>query len=44
MPISTVERIVEQVRRTQHKRYPPEIFKLSFRSHGSDWRYPREWS
>jgi NAD+ synthase len=38
-----VRRIVEQVRRTQHKRYPPEVFKLSFRSHGSDWRYPREW-
>jgi NAD+ synthase len=41
--LSKVERIVEQVRKTQHKRYPPEIFKLSFRSHGSDWRYPREW-
>ena len=43
VPLSKVARIVEQVRRTQHKRYPPEIFKLSFRSHGSDWRYPREW-
>jgi NAD+ synthase len=43
IPFSTVERIVEQVRKTQHKRYPPEIFKLSIRSHGSDWRYPREW-
>jgi len=41
--LSQVERIVEQVKKTQHKRYPPEIFKLSFRSHGSDWRYPREW-
>jgi len=41
--LSKVERILEQVRKTQHKRYPPEVFKLSFRSHGSDWRYPREW-
>ena len=43
VPLSKVERVVEQVRITQHKRYPPEIFKLSSRSHGSDWRYPREW-
>ena len=43
VPLSKIERVVEQVRRTQHKRHPPEIFKLSFRSHGSDWRYPREW-
>jgi len=42
-PLSKVEGIVEQVRTTQHKRYPPEIFKPSLRSHGSDWRYPREW-
>jgi NAD+ synthase len=43
IPLRKVNRLVEQVRRTQHKRYPPEVFKLSFRSHGSDWRYPREW-
>jgi NAD+ synthase len=43
IPLPEVERIVGQVRKTQHKRYPPEVFKLSFRSHGSDWRYPREW-
>jgi len=43
VPLATVERIVQQVKRTQHKRYPPEVFKLSLRSHGSDWRYPREW-
>lgn len=39
----TIKRIVGHVKSTQHKRYPPEIFRLSFRSHGSDWRYPREW-
>ncbi|MDA4117872.1 MAG: NAD+ synthase [Thaumarchaeota archaeon] len=38
-----VDRIVGLVKKTQHKRYPPEIFRVSFRSHGSDWRYPREW-
>ncbi len=43
IPMSNVERIIDQVRRTQHKRYPPVVFKLSSRSHGSDWRYPREW-
>lgn len=42
-PLSKIERVVQQVRRTQHKRYTPEIFKLSSRSHGSDWRYPRAW-
>ncbi len=43
IPRVQVERIMRKVRRTQHKRYPPEVFKLSFRAHGSDWRYPREW-
>lgn len=38
-----IDRIVRLVKKTQHKRYPPEIFRVSFRSHGSDWRYPREW-
>ncbi len=43
VPRERVERIVGLVKKTQHKRYPPEIFRVSFRSHGSDWRYPREW-
>ncbi len=43
IPLKVVNRIVAMVKRTQHKRYPPEIFRVSFRSHGSDWRYPREW-
>jgi NAD+ synthase len=43
VPISTVEKITNMIKNSQHKRLPPEIFKISFRSHGSDWRYPREW-
>ncbi len=39
----TVERVVKMVKQTQHKRLPPEVFRLSRRAHGSDWRYPREW-
>lgn len=38
-----VERVLKMVKQTQHKRQLPEIFRLSTRSHGSDWRYPREW-
>ncbi|MCS7145694.1 MAG: NAD+ synthase [Aigarchaeota archaeon] len=41
--VEKVERVVKMVKQTQHKRLPPEIFRLSGRSHGSDWRYPREW-
>ncbi len=41
--LKTVKRIIRQVKKTQHKRSNPEIFRMSFRSHGSDWRYPREW-
>jgi len=44
IPIKKVRKIVQQVKSTQHKRYPAEIFKLGFRCHGSDWRYPREWA
>lgn len=43
IPVASVEKVVESVKKTQHKRYPAEIFRLSFRSHGSDWRYPRRW-
>jgi NAD+ synthase len=42
--IQKVKKVIRQVKLTQHKRCPAEIFKLSFRSHGSDLRYPREWS
>lgn len=41
--IEVVERVMRMVKQTQHKRQLPEIFRLSARSHGSDWRYPREW-
>jgi NAD+ synthase len=43
VPKKKVDEVVRLVKRTQHKRYPPEIFRVSYRSHGSDWRYPREW-
>jgi len=38
-----VEKIIGMVKRTQHKRLPPEVFHISFRDIGSDWRYPRQW-
>jgi len=41
--IKEVLRVIELVKKTQHKRLPAEIFRVSFRAHGSDWRYPREW-
>jgi NAD+ synthase len=41
--LGLVRRVVSMVKATQHKRQLPEIFRLSQRSHGSDWRYPREW-
>ncbi len=44
IPIQKVRKVIQQVKVTQHKRCPAEIFKVSFRSHGSDLRYPREWS
>lgn len=40
----TVERIMTMVKVTQHKRLPPEVFKIGFRDFGSDWRYPRQWA
>ncbi|MDW8042878.1 MAG: NAD+ synthase [Nitrososphaerota archaeon] len=40
---SLVERVERMVRSSQHKRMMPEVFRIGFRSHGSDWRYPREW-
>jgi len=41
--VSVVDRIDALVRRSQHKRLPPEIFRLSGRAVGSDWRYPRRY-
>lgn len=41
--LDTVKRIMKMIKATQHKRLPPEIFKVGFRDHGSDWRYPRQW-
>ncbi|RLE83842.1 MAG: NAD(+) synthetase [Thermoprotei archaeon] len=38
-----VRRIMDRVKKTQHKRLPPEIFHIGYRDLGSDWRYPREW-
>ncbi|AAY79439.1 NAD+ synthase [Sulfolobus acidocaldarius] len=44
VPIDLVRRIVRMVKISQHKRLPPEIFRLSGRSINSDWRYPRQWA
>jgi len=41
--IKEVLRVIELMKKTQHKRLPAEIFRVSFRAHGSDGRYPREW-
>ncbi|EZQ01817.1 MULTISPECIES: NAD+ synthase [Acidianus] len=38
-----VKKIKDLVISSQHKRLPPEIFRLSSRSINSDWRYPRQW-
>ncbi len=42
-PRPLVEGIVERVRRNQYKRMPPVIAKLSLRTVGIDFRYPRDW-
>jgi len=41
--LETVLRVDRMVRSSQHKRMMPEVFRVSMRAHGSDWRYPREW-
>lgn len=38
-----VRKIDRMIKTSQHKRLPPEIFRLSGRAINSDWRYPREW-
>jgi len=42
-PTENVKKIVSMVKTSQHKRLPPEIFRLSGRAINSDWRYPRQW-
>lgn len=42
-PIEMVNKIITMVKTSQHKRLPPEIFRLSGRAVNSDWRYPRQW-
>ncbi len=42
-PEALVRGIVERVRRNQYKRMPPVIAKLSQRTVGVDFRYPRDW-
>lgn len=42
-PESLVRGIVERVRRNQYKRMPPVIAKLTLRTVGIDFRYPRDW-
>ncbi len=41
--LETVLRVDRMVKSSQHKRMMPEVFRVSMRAHGSDWRYPREW-
>ncbi|MBW9140815.1 MAG: NAD+ synthase [Candidatus Aramenus sp.] len=41
---SLVLKVERLVKTSQHKRLPPEIFRLSGRAINSDWRYPRGWS
>ena len=41
--MAKVEKIIKMVKTSQHKRLPPEIFRLSGRAVNSDWRYPRQW-
>lgn len=42
-PRIMVERITERVARSQYKRRPPLIAKLSSRTVNLDFRYPRDW-
>ncbi|WP_420809453.1 NAD+ synthase [Acidianus sulfidivorans] len=42
--IDIVNKIDKMIRQSQHKRLPPEIFRLSGRAINSDWRYPRQWT
>jgi NAD+ synthase len=41
--LKLVERLRRTVARSQFKRRPPLIAKLSMRTVGVDFRYPRDW-
>ncbi|TRM96736.1 NAD(+) synthetase, partial [Sulfolobus sp. E1] len=43
VPIEVVRKVDKLVKTSQHKRLPPEIFRLSGRAINSDWRFPRRW-
>lgn len=43
VPREIVNRVLTLVKKTQHKRLPPEAFHTGYRNLGSDWRYPRQW-
>ncbi len=43
-PRRLVERVLERVRRTQFKRRPPVVAKVSVRTVAWDFRYPRDWA
>ena len=42
-PRKMVERVAEMIRRSQYKRRAPLIAKVSHRTIGVDFRYPRDW-
>ena len=42
-PAALVDRVVTMIVRSQFKRMPPVIAKVSTRSIGWDFRYPRDW-
>ncbi|WP_229572613.1 NAD+ synthase [Saccharolobus caldissimus] len=44
LPLDVIKRVDRLVKTSQHKRLPPEIFRLSGRAINSDWRFPRRWA
>jgi NAD+ synthase len=42
-PRGRIERVIELIRVSQFKRSPPVIAKISHRTLGVDFRYPRDW-
>jgi NAD+ synthase len=43
VPAETVDRLTRMIVRSQFKRVPPLVAKVSTRSMGWDFRYPRDW-
>ena len=41
--IKTVMKVLERVKKTQHKKHTPLVFKVGYRDLGSGWHYPLEW-